>query len=631
MMLRIAPLCAVIVGCFAGTLIDDAAIAQTGPDNGMRPSDIRHDALTHATVVVSPDQTLEDATVILKDGVIVAVGELVAVPEGARVWDCVGLHIYPGLIESALFVDVDGPARSAGSHWNPRVHPEWNIADMSGADEGLRKSLRELGFTAAAVYPEKGAFKGSGAIVALGDDDKDVLTYTERGPLAMQLEYSGGWSEPMYPAAAMGSVALVRQTLYDANWYSACKRVYANAPDGNEPPIRADALAALEDAVMHRQPIVCRTNDEHDALRAAATLREFDLEATLVGSGTEYRRLSEVKDIGWPIIVPVDFPKRPDISSPSAADNVTLRTMLEWEQAPTNPQRLIRAGVPVALTSHGLKKRSDFPARIRAAKKVGLTDAEALAALTTAPAAMLGLDRVMGTITPGKVANLIVLDGPLFEKKTKLHDTWINGRRYEIEARPALTLTGRATFAVQDLGVSLDAKLDTKKSTFSVDLGEKDTVKASEVTILNDQFSAVIDGRIVEADGYAVLSGTMTSTGVTGAIALPSGARLRFTLTMREDDADADANAGAAADDDNGAAQDDPAGDDVKADADDADDEDAGTGDDADDADDDAKDDAKNDAKDDDVDLPAEKFNIPLGAFGLPAPPAAQSVLITNA
>jgi imidazolonepropionase-like amidohydrolase len=618
---RFAPLVAVIVGCFAGTMIDDAAFAQTGPDNGMRPSDIRHDALTHATVVVSPDVTLVDATVVLKDGVIVAVGELVAVPEGARVWDCTGLHIYPGLIESALFVDMSGPTRGAGSHWNPRVHPEWNVADSGAPDAALRKSLRALGFTAAAVYPAAGAFKGTGAIVALGDDDKDLLTYTERGPMAMQLEYSGGWSEPTYPAAAMGSVALVRQTLYDANWYGASRRVYANARDGNEPPIRADALAALQDVIMHRQPIVCRTRDEHDARRAAATLREFDLDATLVGSGTEYRRLSELTEIGWPIIVPVDFPERPDISSPSAADNVTLRTLQEWEQAPTNPQRLIRAGLPVALTTHGLKKRSEFDARIRDAKKAGLTDAEALAALTTSPAAMLGLEHVMGTITPGMVANLIVVDGPLFEKKTKRYDTWINGRRYEIEARPALTLDGPATFAVRDLDVSLDAKLNTKKSTFSVDLDEKDTVKASKVEILNDQFSAVIDGRIVGADGYAVLSGTMTSSGVTGAIALPSGARLRFTLTMRDDDETADdENDENDADDEDDAANDDDASDDEEAD-DDGENDSKKDGD----KDDDAKDD------DADVEPPAEHFNLPLGAYGLSAPPTAQSVLITNA
>jgi len=514
---------------FCLILVAGGVSAQTGPVNGMRPVELGCHALTNATIITAPGERIEQATIIVRDSAIEQVGTDVDPPADARVWDCTGLMIYPGLIDAAVFVDVEGPTAQDGSHWNPRVHPEWSMLDMSEPSSSIRESMRKIGFTVAAVYPEDGAFKGTGAILPLAEDDEHVRPYHRTAPMAMELEYSGGWTQRLYPAAAMGGVALVRQTLYDARWHARCRAAY-EANSVGDPPIRADALVALDSVMRHEQPIVCRVKDEHELLRAARTLREFDLDATFIGSGGEYRWLDAIAGLAWPIIVPVDFPERPDIASPADADDLTLRALLDWDIAPSNPQRLIRAGVVTALTTHGLDAPRDFPKRIREAKDAGLTDDELLAALTTTPAMLLGHEHIIGTIEHGKAANLAVVDGPLFDKDTRHIETWVNGRRHEINPRPGLELTGPIELRIPDLGVTLMGEISTKDRSLKITSDDEKTVKASKITRLQDQFSAIVNADIIDSTGYVVLAGTLTEAGVNGAIALPSGAKVRFTI-----------------------------------------------------------------------------------------------------
>jgi imidazolonepropionase-like amidohydrolase len=544
---------------------------QVAPPNGMRPADPRAHAITNATVITAPGSKLENATIIIRDGLIQQVGptDQVTIPPDARVWPGEGLTVYPGLIESALLIRPENAQRGSGSHWNARINPEIAMVDQPAPDAAMRKDFRSLGFTAAAVYPSSGAIRGTGVVLALADENEHVRSYRDRTAMMMALDFGGGGGggprrppgttppnedgpprERSYPGSLMGAIALIRQTLYDAQWHAACQKVWREHPTSNEPPLRADALEALGPVLdsQNRQTVLFDVNDELNALRAVKLAGEFNLDLMLLGSGYEFRRLNEIIAAKAPVIVPLEFPKRPDVSTQSAADSVALRDLMTWEQAPTNARRLINAAPPqsIALTTYRLKSRNEFHSNLRSAIKHGLTEDQALAALTTTPAKLLKLDHVMGTIEPGKVANLVVVKGSLFDKEGKIHDTWVNGRRYEIFKEADIQLKGSGRLRLRE-DKELPIEIDTTKSTITVTLPgeEKKKLSAKKVIVQQDQVSFVLDGQALDADGYVQLSGVMEGSppnppkSISGTGALPDGSTFEFTIEIDEQPASA--------------------------------------------------------------------------------------------
>jgi imidazolonepropionase-like amidohydrolase len=512
-------------------LFASAAHAQQGPVNGIRPADLRAHAIVDATVIPRPGERIEHATILIRDGVIEAVGIGIDVPPDARIWPGEGLTIYPGLIDAALLISADDRNSSAGAHWNNRIRPEIVMAEQPAPSAAVRKQLRDLGFTVAAVYHNDGIFRGTGTVIALAEETEHVLSYRQRADMAAGFSY-GGRRGGGYPGSLMGAIALMRQTLLDAAWHEQARAVYAEFPEGNEPPMRADALAAMADIVNGRQRVFFDASDEHNALRAGRIAREFDLDMMLLGSGFEFRRLDEIAALKMPIVVPVRYPERPNVNTLATADRTTLREMMTWEQAPTNARRLVEAGVPVALTTHRLSRRNSFPGAVRNAIRHGLSEDDALAALTTTPARLLGIDRVVGTIEPGKAANLVVVKGTLFDKDAKVRDTWINGRRHEISTEPDITFIGKGTLTT-DHGHEFEIEFNTVRSRVSVRHDEK-SVRARNVTVQRDQLSFILDGTPFDATGFVRFSGVLTNNSVTGSGVMPDGSVFSFTITATE-------------------------------------------------------------------------------------------------
>jgi hypothetical protein len=396
---------------------------------------------------------------------------------------------------------------------------------QNGPDRARREGLRALGFAAAAVYPSKGIFRGSGAVIALADEDDHVSAYQPRAAMAIGFD-QGDFSERAYPGSLMGVLALIRQTFCDAQWYDRCMQVWRSDPQGLEPPPRADALAALADAIAARQAVLFDVDDELDALRAGKIAAEFGLRGMLLGSGYEFRRLDQVAATGLPVIVPLEFPGAPVVSSLLEADDVSLREMMTWEQAPTNARRLVQAGVTVALTTHRLGEPAGFPAALRNAVRHGLSEEAALAALTTAPAQMLGLDHLLGTIEPGKTANLVVVEGSLFDRKPKVRATWVNGRRYEVSREPQHKFAGKGTLTTST-GIELPVEADTTKSTISV---REPRQKATDVVVQRERVSFVLDGKPFDTKGKVRLTGLVAGGRIAGTGALPDGERFTFSI-----------------------------------------------------------------------------------------------------
>ncbi|MFQ5599288.1 MAG: amidohydrolase family protein [Candidatus Krumholzibacteriia bacterium] len=411
-------------------------------------------ALVGARVVARPDKVLEDATIVVRDGIVVGVGT-VQPPADARVWDMRGKTIYPGLIEPYLDLtsgkskEHEGTQAAGGDqkkeepsgvrHPNPEVRAERRTAESLALKSERLEKLRAVGFATAHVVPSTGVFRGRSALVALRDGapEQQIL----RADVAHQVAFThGSWrnqdyrKNPTYPSSLMGAVALVRQTFLDAGWAAASAKKYETAPRGMERPhsnLALDALAAALPRGGH-EPVWLLTGDVLGTLRSASLAREFELNSVLVGNGEEYQYVEDVAAAGYPVVVPVDYPEAPEFEDEDEALDVELDVLRHWDAAPSNPVRLHAAGVDFCFTSHGLKKRADFRSRIARAIERGLSEEVALAAVTTSAARMLGVDEQLGTIARGKIASFTVTDGDLFAEKTRVLEVWVDGDRYEV-------------------------------------------------------------------------------------------------------------------------------------------------------------------------------------------------------
>lgn len=475
----------------SSALAQPAAGPHTPPPNGPRRADPAWVALRNCTVHVKPGETVEHATVVMRDGVIRAVlpGEGAPLPIGPRVVDSSGLHVYPAFIDA--FVEVDAPAPAAGGvglHWNTLVTPQRRAVDGPGIDEGTRDALRKMGFGAAAISPRGGMFRGTSAVVSLAQPSDDASI--ARPPVYRADAYQAAAFETGrggYPGSLMGAIALFRQTLSDADYLDGLPegpaRVLAMQNDGC-----LGALARRFDAVT---PLAFDVQDELDALRAAKVAREFGRRAVLIGSGGEFRRLAAIAEDGLPFILPLNFPRQPDVSSLGKVESVELRDLMTWEQAPTNPRRLARAGVTFALTTSKARDRGAFMENLRKAITCGLTEDQALAALTTTPAKMLMVDDLLGTIEVGKRANVIVTDGPIFAKETKVRVVYVDGQAHEVTAPPE-SLEGEWTIDLPGAAPVERALLIESGNAVTVRRDGK-TVKASRVTVERGRVSFTFD------------------------------------------------------------------------------------------------------------------------------------------
>jgi imidazolonepropionase-like amidohydrolase len=439
--------------------------SRTEPVTGLRDNPVRVHALTGGRVVVAPGRAIDNATVVIRDGLVEAVGAGLQPPAGARVWDLGGHTIYPGFIDAHADLGMDDAPEDGDvgpTHWNPQVRAWFSTASRLQDDEDRRSSLRSLGFGTALAVPRLGIFRGQAAVIDLGDGN--VRSRIVRPNLVQSVSFSrdqdlGG----LYPGSPMGAIALMRQTLLDADWYQRAWAAYESSGRAFLPPETSEALASLDAAVRGGQPMLFEAEREEEHLRVRALAEEFPIVPWVRGNGHEYKLLDVLAGSDVPLIVPIAFPDAPDVSTPERALDVSLAELRHWYLAPENPARLASAGIEFAITSDGLANDTDFLENLRAAVARGLSQDDALAALTTVPARLLGIDRTHGTLDRGKVANLVVVEGDLFHDQGLIRDVWVEGERYGVSIAPRID--PRGTWRIADAGViGEEARLELRGS-----------------------------------------------------------------------------------------------------------------------------------------------------------------------
>lgn len=423
---------------FALLLISLAAHAQgtgsTRPIIGLRKDHDQTIALIGGTVVVRADEVIADATILLQGSTIVAVGKRssVKIPAGCEEIDCEGQMIYPGLVDAWGEIEVPDPPRDRGTpYWNGNVIPQRNASSALGDDDSANAKLRSQGICVRLIVPSSGIVQGASCAVLTSDKPGRDRLLADRIWQHVQLTVPRDRSRDPYPNSPMGAVALLRQSLYDALWYRDAQETYRRS--ANVPRPEANAALAILSSDIRDLTFVIDAPNERMAIRANDLAREFSLQLVIKGSGREYRSLEAIVAAARPILVPVNFPAPPNVGVEVVEQKTTQAQLLQWKLGPENPARLVNAGATICLTTADLDDPGDFLKQIRVAVARGLDSQKALAAMTSIPAKLMGLESKCGSVSVGKLANLLITDGDLFEKKTKVLKTWIAGEKYEIE------------------------------------------------------------------------------------------------------------------------------------------------------------------------------------------------------
>ena len=460
--------------CWKLSLLCASAVVLTGSAQilppGHRPIPPDAHALTHGQIATEPGKWITNGVILIRRGRIEGVGANLPIPADARVWDLRGALVYPGFIEPYLpqagstgaintgnaqpfdqaggltaggglrFFGVPGDEKDPGTqgvgYELATVTPEHRVADKFTPELKTFEELRELGFTTACVVPDKGILRGQSAVVELGEGNPNDLLLRADAFQHIAFDVESG-KENAYPKSLMGVIAAWRQAFFDAEHYAADQTDYLAHPNSRPRPALNPALAALQPAATKQQRVVIEPGGVLMLDRAARIATELNLDFTLVASGQEWRRPDLMKAIGGTFIVPVAFPSPPKFANDEDWQQISLDQLRAWDWSAENPALLRQNGIEIALTTHGLGDRSDFRKNLRRALDRGLSEDDALAALTTIPARHCNLSDQLGSIAVGKLANLVIVDGTsYFNPDSRVREVWIEGRPYPAKGEP---------------------------------------------------------------------------------------------------------------------------------------------------------------------------------------------------
>jgi imidazolonepropionase-like amidohydrolase len=405
-------------------------------------------AIRNARIVTAPGRVLARGTIVMRDGLVTAVGTDVEIPADARVWEGDSLTVYAGLVDAFVMPPAPSTPTGGGPFGGGRPNamsataetPRGAVHELAAVRAEVRAltalpietsqadGLRAAGFTTVQFAPRQGVFRGRSAVVNLGTGAAGANVVKPDVAQVVALEPQRG---NVYPASLMGVIAVVRQAFLDAKWYRDARTAAERRP-GTERVPENMAWDALQPVVAGEQPVLMVADEMLQVLQASRLAREAGVRAAIVTAGDEYKRVAQVAATGRTLVVPVNFPDAPDVTDDAQALEVRTEDLRHWQAAPGNAAALAQAGVSFAFTSNGLKDPRTFRAQVAKAVARGLSEDAALAAVTTVPARLLGLEGRLGVIAPGAFANLTVTRGALFAEDSKVREVWVDGTRIEI-------------------------------------------------------------------------------------------------------------------------------------------------------------------------------------------------------
>jgi len=484
---------------------------KTFPVNGV--NDERHltYAFRNAKIFIDYKTVIDSATLLIRDGKVLDAGKNLKIPDDAVVYDLQGKTIYPSFIDivSDYGINVDkknvdnnrrGPqflSNTKGAYgWNQAIRPEIDAVKYFDADEKKAEELRNMGFGAVLAQNRDGIARGSAALASTGNGKENDLVIKDKA--AACYSFDKGSSSQDYPGSLMGSIALLRQTYLDAQWYK-------EGGSSLEYNISLDAWNNLQ-----KLPQLFETKDKLSVLRADKIGDEFQIKYIIKGSGDEYQRINEIKTTNDPVVIPVNFPDAYDMSDPYDALNISLKEMKHWEMAPANPAALEKANIPFALTAVDLKEKKDFIKNIIKAINYGLSETQALKACTKTPAELLGVDNMIGSLNKGMIANFTITSKNIFDKENVIYENWVQGKRYIVKNYGPKDIRGNYELLMDNVNsIQLNITGEASAPQFNI---KEDSIKTNVTfSFSQEQYNLQFELKKFSPKGIVRLTGTTDS------------------------------------------------------------------------------------------------------------------------
>jgi imidazolonepropionase-like amidohydrolase len=506
-------------------------------------------AIRGVTVVPVSGPRMENATVVISRGVIKAVGKDAAIPDEAWVIEGKGLIVYPGFIDSFTDVGIPpAPAHATGAGTRPQPPPSRGPEDRPGAtpwrsaaDEASLsdkrvETWRSAGFTTVISAPKTGMFPGQAAVLNLaGERNGDMVVRT---PVAVPISLQPAGNFSSFPGSLMGSIAYVRQVWLDTDWSTKAQAMYEKNPRGVARPRFDRKEQALADALEDHALVLIPANNKTQIRRALELTDRWRVNGVLYGGQMSYEVANEIAAKKLPVLVDL---KWPEVEKDADPDEVPSLNILRFrDRAPSSPAALAKAGVRFAFYSGGIAAPKDI---LKAGKKsidAGLSPDAAIRAFTLTPAEIFGVADRLGAIENGKIANLVVADGDIFDEKTKIKFVFVDGRKFTVREPekpkdpPKGDLTGKWKLSyttpegpeesTADIAMATDGSLS---GTLSSPRGNANIITGY---LSADKFSFTINISIEGSPSDVIFTGTFDGTTMKGSISV-QGLDVDFTGT----------------------------------------------------------------------------------------------------
>ena len=513
-------------------------------------------AITNARIVTVSGASIEKGAVVIRNGLIEAVGANVVPPADAQVFDAAGLTVYPGFIDALTNLGMpSAPPRTGGpgggqaaqqtstaptsnSNYPAGLRPEDEAINDLRAGEGQFEANRNAGFTTVLTTGRSGIFNGRSAVIDLAGETVSAMVI--KSPFAQHISFStiGGGQ---YPASLLGTFAAIRQIFYDAQRQQEIEKSYANNPRGMKRPEADRSLEALYPAINREIPVVFTANREIEIIRALDLIKEFKLNGVIAGGAESWKVADRLKAQNVSVLLSLNFPKRTTSASPDA-DPETMETLRFRAEAPKCAAKLAAAGVRFAFQSDNIRSLGDFFVNAGKAVENGLNKDAAIRAMTLGAAELLGVDKTLGSIEAGKIANIVVVKGDVFGKDRAVTHVFVDGKYFEQKEPPkrdpnpstasgpsaaGQNVAGRYSVTIEVPGQPLAATLTfsqagpTLTGTMVSELGTSQ-IKNGRVSAEGFSF-----GSSVEFGGAAIdisVSGKVSGDQIRGTIDSPQGA-----------------------------------------------------------------------------------------------------------
>lgn len=499
-------------------------------------------AIVKCTVVPVSGPPVENGVILIRDGLIESVGVFgdITIPEDAEVIEAEEMFAYPGLISAhtnLLLVPPSPPSqaqREATTSQQPDEKPGWQKEDLL-AFENLQiktstiEDLYKAGITTVLIAPEQNIFAGQSVILNLHGENKEAMVLKQ--PFGLHINFVTARGE--YPSSLMGTMALLRQSFLDTEHYFLYKNQFAKSPGGLKRPQYDPFLESLLPYVVEKKPVIFNCANLEDIKRAIRITEEFKLKSYISGANEAWRAVDWIKKSKLPLLVSLDY--KPPNMSKYVRQGEALKKDAEENIYPANASNLHKDGVKFALTSLGLSKSADVLKNLRTVIKAGFPEEEALKAMTIYPAEYLDIKNLVGSIDPGKIANIVLTTGKIFDEKSVVQKIFVDGMFFEVKQTPkkaettSLDISGKwkaivdSPMGAVDMTIEFNQDGSNITGSFTSEMPEMGKWDITEGILSGKELTFSISADIMGQSMAMEFSGTVDNESLEGDISFQGG------------------------------------------------------------------------------------------------------------